>query len=84
MFAVLQVIVLNQDSTSGEQLTQILTQTQKVEEEIEMLEADVASASALFTIVTRAQAMGLVEKQNIVSLISPLPIAYSNNLSQSR
>jgi cell division protein FtsL len=72
----LHIIVLNVDSTVGEDLTSIMNKTEVLEEETIHLNQEIASASSITTIAKRAESLGLSPSKSIVSLVAPLPLAY--------
>lgn len=76
--ALLQVVILNRDSTSGENLVKIHKETEKAEKENIKLSQQIASASSLTTISQRAKLYGFISSQKIVSLSSPPKLAYTN------
>lgn len=82
LLAVLQVILLNNDSTSGEQLTSFTREVDRLANENSRLRQEIASASALIAVSAQAQLYGYTEQKEIVSLTSPLPVAFTirNNL----
>ena len=79
VFAVLQVFLLNQDSTLGAQLTDLQLKEGEIVNINYHIEQQIASASALSTIVVKAGIYGFNSKQNIVYISSSLPIAYNNS-----
>lgn len=78
---VVQVWLLNRNSTSGEYLTDLNLKIQQVEEENDKFREQIASASALATIAKRAQDIGLTPATTQLSLTSPAVIAYSSHLT---
>ncbi len=79
--AIAQVIILNHDSTSGEKISAILVQIEQTEEENNKLTQKIASASAIAAISDKVKKMGFVQNTTTVSLVSPLPIAFSAKTS---
>ena len=75
VLGILQVFTLNSLSTKGRELTQTETSLDQVEKENELLEAKVASASAMTNIYKRAKDFGLVETPKTISLNAPIPVA---------
>ncbi len=76
--ALLQVVILNRDSTSGENLVKINKEIEKVEKENIKLSQQIASASSLTTISQKAKQLGFISALKIVSLSSPPKLAYTN------
>jgi hypothetical protein len=72
----LHIIVLNVDSTVGEDLTSLTNRTEVLEEEVIHLNQEIASASSITTIAKRAESSGFSPSKSIVSLVAPLPLAY--------
>ena len=79
--SILQVVILNRDSTVGEEYTSLTKEIEKVEKENSRLAQQIASASALTTISAKSKEYGFGSTPKIVSLHSPLPIAFRNQLS---
>lgn len=78
ILAVVQVMILNKDSTSGELLTKMKAEIKLYENENIELAQKIASSSSITTIAERARKQGMTEGSRLVSLSSPLPIALSN------
>lgn len=76
--AVAQVVILNRDSTAGENLVKIGSEIDQVDKENQRLSQQIASASALITISQKAKELGFVSSNKIVSLASPPKLAFSN------
>lgn len=81
IFAVIHVVLLNQDSTYGQQLTDLQVNEAEILNQNLHLNQKIASVSALSSIVIKANIMGLTEKQNIVYISTSVPIAYNNSPS---
>jgi len=79
VFAATQVILLNQDSTLGAQLTSLQLKEEEILNLNSHLDQQIASASSLSTIVVKAGKYGFSGKQNIVYISTSLPIAYNNS-----
>lgn len=79
--ALLQVGILNRDSTSGEQLTKIYEEIEKLEQENERLTYQIASASALATIAVRSHQQGFTAQATSMALSPVLPIAFARGTS---
>ncbi len=80
-FAILQVILLNFDSTSGTVLSKLNDETDKIEIDNIKLNQEIASASAIVTISVKASELGLIQNQKLISLNGALPIALSSGRS---
>lgn len=76
-----QVMILNRDSTAGQNLTSILAEIEKTEETNNKLNQKIASASAIAIISARVKDYGLVPQQQIISFSSSIPIALSERSS---
>lgn len=81
LFIILQVVLLNYDSTSGKKLSIMMESINKAEKENISLNQKIASISAMAVISEKAIAEGLTDQRKIVSLTSPLPIAAAKNNS---
>lgn len=79
--ALLQVGILNRDSTSGERLTKIYAEIEAVEQENERLTYQIASASALATIATQSRQQGFTVQATSMALSPALPIAFVPGIS---
>jgi hypothetical protein len=79
VMAIMQVVILNGNSTSGEKLTVLSRDIQTIENENTSLSQQIASASALTTLSTKAQAYGYTNTRITLSLTQPLPIAFSGS-----
>lgn len=77
--ALLQVGILNRDSTSGERLTEIYEEIDQVVLENERLTYQIASASALATIAAQSRLQGFNEQAVTVSVSSIVPIAFAHS-----
>jgi cell division protein FtsL len=78
VLAIAQVVILNKDSTTGEQLTKIYQNLDSVDEDITSLNQKIASESAYARITEKATWIGLTDSQKMISLTSPLPLAFSD------
>ena len=74
-FIVMQVLILNHDSTSGQKLNLLLTEIEKVEKRNISLNQKIASVSAVASISQRASVYGFTTEREVISLTGPLPIA---------
>jgi len=81
ILAVTQVIVLNQNSTIGLQLTQLMSQVDEVENQNSSLSRQVASESAVVAIYQKARKLGFEKSQIVVSLSPHLPLAFLEGTS---
>lgn len=81
LIAFFHLFVLNRYSTSGEKLVSLSSETEELEKENARLTQKIASVSALSAISVRAKEIGLTSSSQIVSLQSPLPIAFSSRSS---
>lgn len=77
LFAVIQVVLLNKFSTVGIKLTSLNGQIQSLQDDNSLLTEKIASASAIATISQEAGQFGLVKTSVLISLNTPLPVAYS-------
>jgi len=73
----IQVMLLNQYSTTGEKLTFITRKVEEVEKENDKLSQKIASSTSRIAISTRAQDLGLFKNTSVLSLTTPLRFAYS-------
>jgi hypothetical protein len=76
---VVQVWLLNRNSTSGEYLTNLNLKIQQVEAQNDTFREQIASASALSTISKRALDIGLTPTIIQLSLTTPAVIAYTSH-----
>ncbi|OGG26752.1 hypothetical protein A2960_01100 [Candidatus Gottesmanbacteria bacterium RIFCSPLOWO2_01_FULL_39_12b] len=81
ILAGIQVIVLNRDSTTGVKLITLMKNYDKATHENSRLSQNIASESSIATIYLKAKEQGLGLSQKIMSLSSPLPVAFSGKLS---
>jgi|SRR3989344_7831237 len=79
IFIILQVVILNYDSTNGRQFDKISRELKEIEIANSLLSQKVASASSMLTIVNKAKLLGFNSKKAIVSLYSPQPLAAIQN-----
>ena len=79
VFIVLQVIILNFDSTSGREFDKITQNLKKLEFTNSLLSQKVASASSLVSISDKAKLMGFNSANSTISLYSPQPLAQAQN-----
>lgn len=80
-FAILQVILLNKYSTTGEQISSLNTDIEDIKKVNSKIRMEIASVSAMASIAYRAQYSGLNKSSSFVSLKTPLPVAYDLQLS---
>lgn len=73
---VLQVYLLNNYSTIGQQLSDLHQEIEMVESQNLRLQTEVASASAMLSIWAQSEMVGLIKIPVTVSLKAPLPVAY--------
>lgn len=76
LLAVMQVFILNKYSTTGEKITFLLSEVKKIEKENSKLGQKIASAAAIVAISNKAEKLGLSKSVTLLSLTSPLPVAY--------
>ena len=81
VLAVVQVVILNFNSTSGEQLRSLTLKILETESQNNILLQEIASASAIATISVRAKEIGFIQNKNVLSLSSSKPLALSQNPS---
>lgn len=75
---ILQVIVLNIESTAGENLTNLLQEIETVKKDNDEFFQKISSASSITTISLKAPNYGLIAgTQQVISLGKPLSIAFS-------
>ncbi|OGG16266.1 hypothetical protein A3D77_02290 [Candidatus Gottesmanbacteria bacterium RIFCSPHIGHO2_02_FULL_39_11] len=74
--SVLQVIILNHDSTSGEKLTLLNREINKYSAEIVDLDQEIASFSALSSVSQKASESGFLSNTQLVTLTTESPLAY--------
>lgn len=79
--AIFQVVILNWNSTTGVEINRVLERIEKIEKENKRLSQQIASSSAIITILTKAKESGFTNSQLIVSLATPLPLALSDRTS---
>lgn len=79
--ALAQVGILNRDSTSGERLSKMYTDIERIEQENERLSHQIASASALATIAIQSRQQGFTVQATTVALSPVLPIAFAGGTS---
>ena len=77
ILSVIQVALLNRFSTVGDKLTVLNRQIQNFNDQNSLLTEQIASASSMTTLSQEAQRLGLVKQSTLVSLDTPLPVAYS-------
>jgi len=75
---IFHVFILNIDSTEGDALTFLSKDISELETYNMDLAATAASASSIVTISQKAQQYGMVRSTQVVSLIAPLPLAYTD------
>ena len=75
IFAIAQVVMSNRESTVGEELQIILTHIEEIEKGNSTLATQIASASSIATISSKAAKWGYDSNVSIVTLTSPLPLA---------
>jgi len=73
--SLVQVVLVNQVSTTGEELVRIEKELHAYKKENFILKEQYLEASALSTISTKAKHMGLVTAQSQLYLSIPLPLA---------
>lgn len=76
ILAVLQVIILNRDSTNGEKLTLLNGEMRKYSAEIVDLDQEVASFSALSLLSQKASESGFLSTTKLVTIPAQSPLAY--------
>lgn len=76
ILSVLQVFILNRDSTSGERLTFLNSEVNKYGAEIVDLDQEVASLSALSVVSQKASESGFLSNTKLVTLTRESPLAY--------
>lgn len=75
---IIQLIILNKDSTSGENLTKMKAEIGNYDEENILLSQKIASSSSIVSISSKAKNLGFNDTNNSLSLNGPIPIAFSN------
>lgn len=78
---VIQVFMLNEHSTIGDQLTLINKKIDETEEENNRISQKIASLSAMTVIAQRAKQYGLASSSQILSLAISVPLAANLKLS---
>lgn len=81
MLAIFQVMILNQYSTRGQELTTLNKNIQELVKENTKLSQAIASASSLTTISTKALTFGFTKNTSLISISTPMSIAYTKDLS---
>lgn len=72
---VIQLFILNKDSTAGESLADMKEQIMTTENENITLSQNIASASAIAAITVKAKEQGFAEGNKTLSVNGPIPIA---------
>lgn len=72
---VLQLFILNYDSTSGADFENVYNRLKEIKTANELLSQQVASSSSVTAIAVKAKELGFDSKKSIVSLYSPQPLA---------
>jgi len=75
LLMVVQVIVSNRLSTAGAKIATIEEEIKKIEEENELLQKEIASASSLLTLQERARLLGFIKTTSTFNLFEELPVA---------
>jgi hypothetical protein len=81
ILAVVQVVILNLNSTKGERLSLITEDIGIINNLNSQLQQEIASASALANISTKAKDFGFVQNKQVLSMGSSVPIAFSRSSS---
>lgn len=71
----LQVVILNYDSTSGKEYEKITKSLDQLETENILLETKIASNSSIMAISNKAESLGFISKNSVISLYGPQPLA---------
>lgn len=74
-FAVVKVLLLNYDSTYGQQYKNLNEKLKKLENENQVLAQKIASQSSIMVIALKAKDLGLTPSKLSVALNSPQPLA---------
>ena len=78
LLLVVQVLVSNRLSTTGERITKIDEEIEKIEEENDSLEKEIASSSSLLILRERASLLGFQKTALTFNLFEKLPVAKVN------
>jgi cell division protein FtsL len=81
ILVVIQVILLNRFSTIGDKLSNMDITIHKIGEQNSQLSEKIASASSMVAISDKAKKIGFAPSANIISLSSPLPVAYDSRFT---
>lgn len=81
VLALIQVVILNLDSTHGERQSILSKKIETLEAENNKLTQKIASSSALSNLSIKAKERGFILSANIVSLGAPVPLALSERSS---
>lgn len=76
-----QVMILNRSSTSGEKLATLSHEIETIEQENNQLNQEIASASAIAVLHTKAMSLGLSKSVELLTLTLPLQVALTNDRS---
>lgn len=80
VLAVVQVIIYNQESTTGQDLTSLQKTIAEHEKENSRVTKQIASNSAISTLLKKAQNLALSDNIEMISLDVPLPVALNPDL----
>lgn len=75
LLALVQIVLLNQHSESGEELSKLQDEISKIRLENKKLSKKIASSSSMTTLLDQAKENGLGGEAKMVSMDQPLPIA---------
>ena len=75
LFIILQVVILNYDSTSGHEYEKLTSSLKELEVQNSMLEQQVASVSSILSIAQKAENLGFSTRRTVLSLYGPQPLA---------
>lgn len=78
MLAVFQIIVSNQLSTFGRNISEVSTKTNEILLENERIKKNIASSSAVLTLSKRAQELGFTKQAEIFYIDEQYPVAQNS------
>lgn len=81
ILAVMQVLLQNHFSTSGDKLMTYEKEIKEISQENDRISQQIASVSAMNIIYQRAEKLSLNKSIPLFSLTSPVPIAYNIKIS---
>jgi|GEM_PF-6840220 len=75
----IQIIIANQTASSGERMRNIDSEKERIIEENQQLEIEIAKNSSLVEIEKKANKIGFIPANSFIFLNAPLPVALKIN-----